>query len=99
MDTTTIKASLGITSTTFDSEITANISAALADMGYTTDITNLEETDALIIKAVTTYCAWQHNLFHGNMELADKFKESYDQQKATLLMASEYTTYDEDEDE
>ena len=85
-----VKLSLGITSNRFDSEITDNIATALADMGNTSDITNLNDTDSLIAKAVTTYCAWQH---HGNADLADKFKKSYDEQKKTLLMASGYTTW------
>lgn len=91
-----IKAALGITSSVFDSEITDNIAVALADMNYTTDITNLAETDSLIIKAVTTYCAYQHNLLHGNADVADKFKTSYEEQKKALLMASQYTSYEED---
>ena len=52
-----IKLALGITSTVFDAEITDNIAVALADMGLT-DIVNLDQTDALIIKACTTYCAY-----------------------------------------
>lgn len=88
-----VKLSLGITSNVFDEEITANMETAIADMGYTTDIVNLDDTDSLISKAVTTYCAWQHNLFHGNSDLADKFKTSYDEQKKTLLMAGYYTTW------
>lgn len=88
-----VKLSLGITSNRFDSEITDNIATALADMGHTSDITNLDDTDSLIAKAVTTYCVWQHNLLHGNADLADKFKKSYDEQKKTLLMASGYTTW------
>lgn len=91
----TIKAALGITSTVFDAEITANIAAALAEMEYTTDIDNVDDTDSLIVKAVTTYCAYQHNLLHGSMDLAERFKTSYDEQKKVLLMASQYTTYQE----
>ena len=91
----TIKAALGITSTVFDTEITGNIAVALADMEYTTDISNLENTDSLIVKAVTTYCAYQHNLLHGSMDLAERFKTSYDEQKKTLLMSSQYTIYQE----
>lgn len=91
----TIKAALGITSTVFDAEITANIAVALAEMEYTTDIDNVDDTDSLIVKAVTTYCAYQHNLLHGSMDLAERFKTSYDEQKKVLLMASQYTTYQE----
>ena len=91
----TIKAALGITSTVFDAEITANIAVALAEMEYTTDIDNVDDTDSLIVKAVTTYCAYQHNLLHGSMDLPERFKTSYDEQKKVLLMASQYTTYQE----
>lgn len=88
-----IKAALGITSQVFDEEITDNMAAAIADMGLTCDITNLDETDPLIQKAVTTYCAYQHNMAHGSMDFADKFKESYDEQKSTLITSSAYTTW------
>lgn len=88
-----VKHSLGITSSVFDEEITANIETAVKEMGCTTDITNLDESDSLISKAIITYCAWQHNLFHGNSDLADKFKTCYDEQKKQLLMASGYTTW------
>jgi len=91
-----IKAALGITSNVFDDEISANILVALADMGCTTDITNLDDTDPLITTAVMTYCAYQHNLLHGNADLSDKFKDSYESQKKTLLMSSTYTTFGED---
>lgn len=90
-----IKSALGITSNVFDGEITDNIAVSLADMGSTSDITNLDETDSLIIKAVTTYCAYQHNMLHGNAALAEKLKASYDSQKMALLMASQYTNYGE----
>ena len=50
-----IKAALGITSQVFDEEITDNMAAALADMGKTSDITTLDDTDPIIQKAVTTY--------------------------------------------
>lgn len=90
-----VKLSLGITSNVFDEEITANMETAIMDMGLTSDITNLDETDNLIFKAVATYCAWQHNLFHGNSDLADKFKTSYDEQKKALLMSSSYTSWSE----
>lgn len=88
-----IKAALGITSQVFDEEITDNMAAALADMGKTSDITTLDDTDPLIQKAVTTYCAYQHNMNHGNMDFAMKFKESYDEQKRALITSSDYTTW------
>ena len=69
-----IKSALGITSSVFDEEIEGNIEAALADMEFTTDINYLEQNDPLIFKAITTYCAYQHNLLHGNADVSEKFK-------------------------
>lgn len=88
-----IKAALGITSAVFNDEITDNIAVALADMGYTSDISNLETTDSLIIKAVMTYCAFQHHLNHGSPDLAEQYKKSYEAQKAALITSSRYTTW------
>lgn len=99
MDTTIIKSKLNITSNAFDNEIGFNITASLADMNYTTDITNLDEEDPNIIEAVSLYCGWKHNLNHGSMDLADRCQKAYEEKKKTLLMSSQYTTYDEDEDE
>ena len=86
-----IKSALGITSSVFDEEIEGNIEAALADMAFTTDINYLEQNDPLIFKAITTYCAYQHNLLHGNADVSDKFKAAYEEQKKALLMSGKYS--------
>ena len=86
-----IKSALGITSDYFNEEISGNIEAALADMAFTTDINYLEQNDPLIIKAITTYCAYQHNLMHGNADLSEKLKNSYEEQKKALLMSGRYS--------
>lgn len=88
-----IKSAIGITSSVFDGEIEDNISAALAEMEFTTDIDYLEQNDPLILKAVTTYCAYQHNLLHGNADLSEKLKKSYEEQKKALLMSGKYTEF------
>lgn len=88
-----IKSAIGITSSVFDAEIEDNIMAALADMEFTTDIDYLEQNDPLILKAVTTYCAYQHNLLHGNADLSEKLKKSYEEQKKALLMSGKYTEF------
>lgn len=92
----TIKLFLGITTTNFDTELNLHIASALADMGYSTDITNLDEDDDLIIQAVGAYCGYKHNQNHGALDRAQAFKDSYDEIKKTLLMSSDYTTYSED---
>ena len=86
-----IKSALGITSHVFDQEIEDNITVALADMQYTTDINYLEQNDPLIFKAVTTYCAYMHNLLHGNADVSEKFKTAYEEQKKALLMSGKYS--------
>lgn len=86
-----IKSALGITSSVFDVEIEDNITVALADMQYTTDINYLEQNDPLIFKAVTTYCAYMHNLLHGNADVSEKFKTAYEEQKKALLMSGKYS--------
>lgn len=86
-----IKSALGITSYVFDEEIEGNIEAALADMAFTTDINYLEQNDPLIFKAITTYCAYQHNLLHGNADVSEKFKTAYEEQKKALLMSGKYS--------
>ncbi len=86
-----IKSALGITSHVFDAEIEDNITVALADMQYTTDINYLEQNDPLIFKAVTTYCAYMHNLLHGNADVSEKFKTAYEEQKKALLMSGKYS--------
>ena len=88
-----IKSAIGITSSVFDAEIEDNIMAALADMEFITDIDYLEQNDPLISKAVTTYCAYQHNLLHGNADLSEKLKKSYEEQKKALLMSGKYTEF------
>ena len=88
-----IKSILGITSNVFNDEIVMNIEAAFADMEATTDIDYREQTDPLIFKAVSTYCAWQHNLMHGNAEISEKYKRAYVDQKKALLMSGKYTNF------
>jgi hypothetical protein len=86
-----VKLSLRITTTAFDSELTDLINAALLDMGIAgiTKITVEETTDALIRRAVVTYC----RLHFGQPDDYDRLKASYDEQKAQLSMATGYTDW------
>lgn len=86
-----IRRALGITSHVFDEEIESNIAVALADMEFTTDINYLEQNDPLIFKAITTYCAYMHNLLHGNADVSEKLKTAYEEQKKALLMSGKYS--------
>lgn len=83
-----VKLSLRVTTTAFDSEINGLIDAALLDMGLA-GVSNDDETDALILRAVTTYC----RLHFGQPDDYDRLKASYDEQKAQLGMATGYTEW------
>ena len=83
-----VKLSLRITTTAFDSELTDLINAALLDMGIA-GVTNDDTTDALIRRAVVTYC----RLHFGQPDDYDRLKASYDEQKAQLSMATGYTDW------
>ena len=89
-----VKAALGITSGVFDSEIYRNIEAAKADMQIV-DITSdaVDEDDVLIKNAIISYCGFMHNMSHGNLELAERFEQAYEKQKATFITSSTYTEW------
>lgn len=83
-----VKLALRITTDAFDDEITDLINAALADLGIA-GITNLDEADALIKRAVITYC----RVNFGEPDDYDRMKASYDEQKAQLQTATGYTDW------
>ena len=83
-----VKLALRITTTAFDNEIDDLITAALADLGLA-GVTNQEQTDPLIIRAVTTYC----RVHFGQPDDYDRMKASYDEQKAQLMIATGYTDW------
>ena len=83
-----VKTALRITTTAYDYEILDLIDAALKDMGIA-GITNVDDSDALVLRAVITYC----RLNFGQPDDYDRLKASYDEQKAQLSMATGYTTW------
>lgn len=85
---TAVKTALRITTTAYDSEISTLINAALLDMGIA-GVTNDDDTDALVLRAIITYC----RLNFGQPDDYDKLKASYDEQKAQLGMATGYTAW------
>lgn len=85
-----VKLNLRIVTDAFDSEIGSLIDAALLDMGIA-GITNDEVTDALVFRAVVTYC----RLHFGQPEDFDRLKAAYDEMKAQMSMATGYTTWTE----
>lgn len=85
---TAVKMALRITTNAYDSEISTLINAALLDMGIA-GVTNDDDTDALVLRAIITYC----RLNFGKPDDYDRLKASYDEQKAQLSMSSGYTTW------
>ena len=85
---TAVKTALRITTTAYDTEIGTLIDAALLDMGIA-GVTNDDDTDALVLRAIITYC----RLNFGQPDDYDKLKASYDEQKAQLGMATGYTAW------
>lgn len=79
---------LRITTNAFDDELTDLISAALEDMGIAGVVID-DDTDAIIVRAVITYC----KMSFGLPEDYDKLKKSYDEQKAQLSNATGYTEW------
>lgn len=88
-----VKVACRVTTTAYDEELHDLISAALADIGITDVSPELLTDDQsimpLIQRAVITYC----RLNFGQPDDYDRLKKSYDEQKAQLLMSSEYTDW------
>jgi hypothetical protein len=83
-----VKLALRITTDAFDSELTDLISAAQMDLGIA-GVVIPEEIDAIVSRAITTYC----KLNFGEPDDYDRLKRSYDEQKAQLSMATGYTVW------
>ena len=83
-----VKMALRVTTNAYDSELNTLINAALLDMGVA-GVTNDDDTDALVLRAIVTYC----RLNFGKPDDYDRLKASYDEQKAQLSMSTGYTTW------
>lgn len=88
-----VKVACRVTSTAYDEELADLITAGLADIGTTDVRADLLSDESgllpLIQRAVITYC----KMNFGDPENYDRFKASYDEQKAQLLMSSAYTDW------
>lgn len=87
-----VKTACRVTTTAYDEELTDLINAGLADIGITDVSPALLTADGpvpLIQRAVITYC----RLNFGQPDDYDRLKASYDEQKAQLLMSSDYTDW------
>lgn len=91
-----VKLALLITGDDFDSELTDLIDAAAKDLGIAgvdALVISTDTNDALIIRAIITYCGYQFEIMHGSLDRSAAYKKSYDEQKAQLGMATGYTTW------
>lgn len=89
-----VKVACRVTSTAFDTELNDLISSALLDLGIVDIQASLlvtENPTPLIKQAVITYCKMNFG-FQSN-DVYERLKGSYDEQKAQLLMSSEYTDW------
>lgn len=91
-----VKVALRIAVNDYDAEIQDLIDAGLKDLGITdinAELLTEEDTEPLIERAVITYC--KMNFGYLAVDQYNKFKASYDEQKAQLLMNSAYTDWGE----
>ena len=82
-----VKLALRITTDAFDTELTDLIEAAKQDLGIAGVV--LSEADAVVTRAIITYC----KMSFGLPEDYDRLKRSYDEQKAQLSNATGYTDW------
>ena len=68
-------------------EITNSITACLLDL-KAQGVAKLDQTDGLIIRAVTLFCRSEFN-FNGK---AEQYRQSYDLQKMSLALDIDYNT-------
>lgn len=52
-------------------------------------VSNTDLTDALVLRAITTYC----RMHFGEPDQYDRIKASYDEQKAQMSNATDYTDW------
>lgn len=91
-----VKLALLISENDFDSELMDDINAAAKDLGIAgvEGLTvSTDSDDALVIRAIITYCGYQFELMHGSLDRSEAFKKSYDEQKAQMGMATSYTVW------
>ncbi len=91
-----IKRALQLTDNTFDTDIASWIDAAVIDLniaGVDTDAISAATTDAIATTAIVTYCSYQFEILHGNLDRANRLKIAYDEQKGMLSTATGYTTW------
>lgn len=86
-----VKMALRITTDAFDDELTQLISSAVIDLGFggMVDTITIQNADSVVKQAIITYC----KMNFGLPEDYDRLKRSYDEQKAQLGTATNYTNW------
>jgi hypothetical protein len=80
---------IGSATTKFDSEIQGLIDAAKADLGLS-GVLKVSDTDALVKRAIVTYCKAN---FGWNNPDAERLQRAYESLKAHLSQSLEYARY------
>jgi len=88
-----VKLALRIMTDAFDYEIETLIAAAKADLGIA-GVEVPEVIDPICERAIITYCKLNFGE-PDRVEMYDRLKASYDEQKAQLSMATGYTSWTE----
>lgn len=83
-----VKIALRIKTNAFDTELTDLINAAKTDLGIA-GVNVPAEVDAIVTRAIITFC----KMSFGLPEDYDRLKKSYDEQKAQLSNATNYTDW------
>ena len=83
-----VKMALRISTQSFDNELSDLIDAAKLDLGIA-GVEVPSTIDAIVKKAIITYC----KMSFGLPEDYEKLKASYDEQKAQLSNATNYTNW------
>lgn len=83
-----VKTALRISTDAYNDELNDLIQAAKVDMGIA-GVLIPEEVDAIVTRAIITYC----KMSFGLPEDYDRLKRSYDEQKAQLSNATGYTDW------
>lgn len=92
-----VKLALRISTNAFDSELLQLIAAAKIDLGIAgvvIPVTTESDLDQIIQRAIITYCKLNFGE-QDRVEIYDRLKASYDEQKAQLSMATGYTQWTE----
>lgn len=86
-----VKMALRITTDAFDDELNQLISSAVIDLGFggMVDTITVQNADSVVKQAIITYC----KMNFGLPEDYDRLKRSYDEQKAQLGTATNYTDW------